>query len=140
MDANAHLASFRVLVVDDNPVNLMITSAMLSTLRITPLLAADGAQAAALASELPLDLILMDLQMPVLDGRAAARQIRRAEHALARHRVPILAYTSSSPTAKPTFPTSTYRDGTLRQFLPTLPFAPLNRGGRWLQLTQDFQP
>ena len=54
MDAIAHLASFRVLVVGDNPVHLMITSEMLSNLRIAPLLAANDAQAAALASDLAL--------------------------------------------------------------------------------------
>lgn len=90
-------AALRVLVVDDDPVNLHVTSAMLACWGIRPLLAADGVQAVALAGEQPLDLILMDLQMPVLDGLGATQEIRRAEQALSRARVPVVAYTSISP-------------------------------------------
>lgn len=87
-----------VLVVDDDPFNWVVAAEMFACLGVTPLLATDGAQAVGLASQLRLDLILMDLQMPVLDGLAAARQIRRNELALARPRVPVLAFTSTRPT------------------------------------------
>ncbi len=84
-----------VLVVDDNPVNLEVASEMLFHCGIKPLLANDGVEAVAIASELRLDLILMDLTMPVLDGFDAAAQIRRFEHDHALPRVPIVAYTAT---------------------------------------------
>ena len=89
-----------VLVVDDNPVNLMLASEMLLSFGLNPMLAADGAEAVALASEVRLDLILMDLQMPVLDGFAATQQLRRLELEHRRARVPVVAYTSSAPGLK----------------------------------------
>ena len=63
--------------VDDDPVNRTLASELLSCCGVKPLLAASGAEAVALARELRLDLILMDLRMPVPDGFAATAQIRR---------------------------------------------------------------
>ena len=90
----------RVLVVDDNPVNLMVISALLESRGLVPLLAADGAEAVAFACELDFDLILMDLQMPILDGLGATSAIRRFETNSSRPAVPILAYSSLSPGAR----------------------------------------
>lgn len=89
----------RVLVVDDNPVNLMVILALMESRGLVPLLAADGAEAVALASDVQLDLILMDLQMPVLDGLAATTAIRRFESAHSRPAVPVVAYSSACPGA-----------------------------------------
>ena len=87
----------RVLVADDDPVSLMLISALMESRGVLPLLAGDGAEALALASELTFDLILMDLQMPVLDGVAATLAIRQMEQRLARPPVPVVAFSSLSP-------------------------------------------
>lgn len=87
-------APLSVLVVDDNPVNLMLMSALLQSRGLVPVLAADGAEAVALARETRFDLILMDLQMPVLDGWEATAAIRRFERAGARPAVPVVSYSS----------------------------------------------
>ncbi len=89
------VAGPQVLVVDDDPVNLMVAAHQLSFIGINALLAVDGAEAVARACEHPLDLILMDIQMPTLDGFAATAQIRRLERELSRPRVPVVAHTST---------------------------------------------
>jgi CheY-like chemotaxis protein len=87
-------SELQVLVVDDNPSNLADACELFSHWGITPLVAADGAEAVAVARECELDLILMDLQMPVLDGLAATKQIRAGEQERCSARAPVLAYTS----------------------------------------------
>jgi signal transduction histidine kinase/DNA-binding response OmpR family regulator len=66
----------RVLVVEDNPVNQFVLSRMLENANIAVEIAGDGAAALRLAAEKPFDAILMDLQMPVIDGLAATRRLR----------------------------------------------------------------
>lgn len=90
----------RVLLVDDNPANLMLMSALLESRGLVPTLAADGAEAVALACELPFDLVLMDLQMPILDGLGATAAIRRFEAAESRLATPVLAFSSACPGAR----------------------------------------
>ena len=90
-------SALQVLAVDDNPVNLMVISALLESRGLMPVLAADGAEAVALACELQFDLILMDLQMPILDGLAATRAIRRFELQSLRCAVPVIACSATPP-------------------------------------------
>lgn len=87
----------RVLVADDNPVNLLLATAQLERLGLAPLLAADGSAALDMACGQPFDLILMDLNMPVLDGLAATAALRRFEGRTARPAAPVMAYSNSMP-------------------------------------------
>jgi CheY-like chemotaxis protein len=65
-----------VLVVEDNEVNALILGAMLRKLGYEPLVARDGFEGIELAGRVRPRLVLMDLQMPRLDGFAAASSIR----------------------------------------------------------------
>lgn len=89
----------RILVVDDDPSHLANAREMLARHGLTPIVAADGAEAVALASGYRFDLILMDLVLPVLDGLAATKQIRRDERQQNSARAPVLAYTNLHPEA-----------------------------------------
>ena len=83
----------RILVAEDEPVNQEITRMMLEDAGFTVDLAGDGAAALALARQHPYPLILMDMQMPILDGLGAAQAIRQLpQHA----HTPILAMTANA--------------------------------------------
>jgi CheY-like chemotaxis protein len=69
----------RVLLVDDNPVNQLFGKAMIEKLGFRAAIASDGADAVQRWKTESFDLILMDCQMPVMDGFAAARRIREGE-------------------------------------------------------------
>lgn len=84
----------RVMVVDDHLENRLLLEALLYRWSINPVHAADGAEAVALACGQHFDLILMDLQMPVLDGLTATAQIRGFERLHDHPRAPIVAYSS----------------------------------------------
>ncbi|GFO68741.1 hypothetical protein GMLC_23200 [Geomonas limicola] len=84
----------RVLVVEDNQVNRTIMQQVLQGAGLTVTLAVNGAEALALWEE-GFDLVLMDSQMPVLDGLSATRHIRGTERA-GEPLVPIIAVTANA--------------------------------------------
>ncbi|WP_425480298.1 ATP-binding protein [Xanthomonas theicola] len=89
-------ADYRLLLVEDNPVNLQVAQKLLAVLGYRADIATDGAAALARLSAQAYDLVLMDCQMPVLDGYAATRQWRQSEAAAARPRLPIVAMTANA--------------------------------------------
>ena len=95
LDAGAAFTGV-VLLVEDNIVNRMIGAEMLKSFGIDVLEAEDGAQALTVLSQQHVDLVLMDIQMPVLDGYAATRQVRERETRLRLPRVPIVALTANA--------------------------------------------
>lgn len=84
----------RILVAEDNPVNQMVVRAMLERLGMTVSMAQNGAEAVSEASSSTFDLVLMDCQMPVMDGYEAAKTIRAAQSNGAR--IPIVALTANA--------------------------------------------
>jgi len=82
-----------VLLAEDHPVNQKLAQRILEKRGHRVTLAPDGAVAVALARERVFDVILMDVQMPVMDGVTAASEIRRFEADLGR-RTPIVALTA----------------------------------------------
>lgn len=66
----------RVLVVDDEPFNLRLLSRLLVRDRYAVLTAPNGAEALRIIHDVPLDLVLLDISMPVMDGLAVCHQVR----------------------------------------------------------------
>lgn len=83
-----------VLVAEDNPVNQIIVSEMIDSLGLKTRLSSDGAEAIEACRERPPALVLMDLQMPGMDGLQAARALRRLQARGELPPFPIVALTA----------------------------------------------
>ncbi len=89
----------RVLVAEDNPVNQRLALAMLAKFGCRADAVANGAEAVSASEQIPYDLILMDCQMPEMDGYQATEAIRRREQRDPRGRhLPIIAMTANAMT------------------------------------------
>jgi CheY-like chemotaxis protein/anti-sigma regulatory factor (Ser/Thr protein kinase) len=88
--------SGRVLVVEDNEVNRMIAREVLFSLGVDVVEAGDGREAIALLDEEPVDLVLMDCEMPVMTGYEATIAIRGKEARAGSPRLPIVALTANA--------------------------------------------
>jgi len=86
----------RILLVEDHPANQKLATWLLKRQGYQVTLAVDGAEAVRLMKALAFDLVLMDVQMPVMDGLEATRLIRELEHERDEHRHPIIAMTAGA--------------------------------------------
>jgi signal transduction histidine kinase/CheY-like chemotaxis protein len=92
----AEFAARRLLLVDDNDLNAMLAARLLKTLGFDVIVAENGAVALDAFARGRFDIVLMDCQMPVLDGYAATRHIRELEARTGARRTPVIAVTANT--------------------------------------------
>jgi CheY-like chemotaxis protein len=88
--------SLRVLAAEDNGMNQLVLRTLLEQIGVEPVIVGNGREAVAAWAREPWDLILMDVQMPEMDGPTATGVIRARERAERRPRTPIVALTANA--------------------------------------------
>ena len=119
----------QVLLVEDNPVNQKVATKMLERCGHTVTIAANGREAVAVFGHQPFDLVLMDIQMPVMDGFEATQAIRDLEKGSGRH-TPIIALTAHAITG--------YREKCLERGLDDYLSKPIKIGDLNAKITEHF--
>jgi CheY-like chemotaxis protein len=93
--AEKRISNLHVLVVDDNPINRKVVAGICRRLNWQSDTANDGRQAVKCLEEKEYDLVLMDCQMPEMDGYEATKVIRAQASAVKNHHIPIIAVTAN---------------------------------------------
>ena len=86
----------RILLAEDNIVNQQVALGMLRKLGVRADAVADGQEVLAVLQAIPYELVLLDVQMPDMDGLEATQKIRDPRSAVSNHQVPIIAMTASA--------------------------------------------
>ncbi|WP_292065744.1 ATP-binding protein [Brevundimonas sp. UBA7664] len=89
-------AAVRVLLADDHPVNRKVVEMILTQINVELTSVENGADAVQACRDGDYDIILMDMQMPVMDGLTATREIRLHEAAMGLARTPIVMLTANA--------------------------------------------
>jgi len=85
----------KVLLVEDNPINQMVAEKMLESIGLKSVLAANGREALDMLEMVEVDAVLMDCQMPEMDGFEATRILRQREHKKGKRGIPVIAMTAN---------------------------------------------
>jgi len=88
----------RILLAEDNSTNQQVALGILKKLGLTADAVADGQEVLHALEMLPYDLVLMDVQMPVMGGYEATRKIRNPESLVLNHDIPVIAMTANAMT------------------------------------------
>jgi CheY-like chemotaxis protein len=88
-----------ILLAEDHPTNRAVIEAILGLFEVELTAVENGREAVEAFATDAYDVVLMDLQMPVMDGLEAIREIRKIEDTSGRERTPILAVTANAMTA-----------------------------------------
>lgn len=95
-EEQADISGLRVLAADDNATNRLVLQAVMTSLGVSTEIVDDGRRAVEAWTSGEFDLILMDVQMPILDGVSATAEIRRLEAERELRRTPIIAFTANA--------------------------------------------
>ncbi|WP_428329009.1 ATP-binding protein [Mucilaginibacter sp.] len=91
------LSNLKMLIAEDNPVNVLLMKKLLAKWKITPIIAENGERVIQVLQYRDFDIILMDLQMPVMNGFDAAIEIRKMPD-IKKAAIPIIALTAAALT------------------------------------------
>jgi len=127
----------RVLVVEDNPVNQRVVLRMLEKMGHVVDVADNGVVAVACVARTRYDAVLMDCQMPVMDGFEASREIRRQQEGTGRH-TPIIALTAGAMRGDPEKCLDAGMDAYLSKPIMAADLAAMVE--RWTELRARSQP
>lgn len=92
--AEGHLLPFRLLLAEDSSINQRVVMGILGKLGYHIDVVANGAEAVKALESLPYDLVIMDVQMPEMDGLEATRTIRSPLSRVLNHSIPVIALTA----------------------------------------------
>jgi signal transduction histidine kinase/ActR/RegA family two-component response regulator len=92
----ADIGGARVLLAEDHPTNQKVVQLILESVGVTPVIVENGALALERLKAEPFDVVLMDMQMPELDGLSATAQLRDHERATGGRRTPVIMLTANA--------------------------------------------
>ncbi|MDO9338419.1 MAG: ATP-binding protein [Caulobacter sp.] len=130
------LSGLNILLVEDNPTNRVVAHTLLTSLGADVVEAEDGHEGLAAARDGAFDLVLMDIQMPRMDGMACARAIRALDGPV--RQVPILALTANVMAHQLDAYRAAGMDGVVAK--PISPGLLIAEIGRLVEDTETFEP